>query len=103
MIPSLCSIHLIGLLMIHLYRYLYRACRERYEASNQKDDVLEAVACNKVYTSLGINFYCQELCGLFWCIMFGLTIYMHMFCSAKSVRKRHDCIKLSNFNYVIGS
>jgi hypothetical protein len=53
--------------------------------------------------SSGINFYCQELCDLFWCIMFGFIIYVHMFCSAKSVRSAMIVFKLPDFNCVIGS
>jgi hypothetical protein len=43
--------------MIHLYRYLCRACRERYEASNQKDDMLEAIACNKKYIQAQVSIF----------------------------------------------
>jgi hypothetical protein len=35
--------------MIDLCRYLYRACRDQYQASNEKDDMLEALACNTKY------------------------------------------------------
>jgi hypothetical protein len=49
MIPSMCSIYLIGLSMIDLCRYLSRACKEQYQASNEKDDMLGALACNMKY------------------------------------------------------
>jgi hypothetical protein len=49
MIPCMYNIYLIGLSVIDLCRYLYRACRERYEASDEKDDMLEALACNTKY------------------------------------------------------
>jgi hypothetical protein len=43
--------------MIHLYRYLYQAYKERYEASNQKDDMLEALACNTKYIRAQVSIF----------------------------------------------
>ena len=57
MIPSLRSIYLIGLSMIHLCKYLYWACREWYEASNQMDDMLEALACNTKYIQAQVSIF----------------------------------------------
>jgi hypothetical protein len=40
---------------------------------------------------------------IFWCITFGLTIYVHMFCSAKSVKSTMIVFKLPDFNCVTKS
>jgi hypothetical protein len=43
--------------MIQLCKYLYRECREWYEASNQKDDILEALACNTKYIRAHVSIF----------------------------------------------
>jgi hypothetical protein len=69
MIPSMCSIYLVDLSMIDLCRYLYRACRERYEASNEKDDMLEALACNTKYIRAQVS----TIVGKNFVIYFGVS------------------------------
>jgi hypothetical protein len=56
----MCGIYLTGLSMIHLCRYLYRACRERYQASNEKDDMLDALAFNMKYVRAEVSTFVSK-------------------------------------------